>query len=104
MSFFEFMGLKCNSMLMKNKRKDILQLEMIKDDGKLRWIFLLVVVVLVLGNINWLLIVFDKFFRLQIMFIEKDIVEDIIMVISGSWGVLMDRLFKGMVFGKFILF
>ncbi|KAK4680328.1 hypothetical protein QC764_212140 [Podospora pseudoanserina] len=100
MSLFESMGLKRNSMSMKNKRKDTLQPETTKDDGKSRRTSLLAAAVSALGNTNRSSTVSDKSLRLQTTLTEKNIVEDTTTVTSGSWGAPTDRSSKESMLSK----
>ncbi|KAK4179079.1 hypothetical protein QBC36DRAFT_87452 [Triangularia setosa] len=99
MSLFESMGLKRNSLSMKNKKKDTLQPETTKDDGKTRRTSLLAAAVSALGTTNRSSTMSDKSLKLQTALMDKDIADDT-TVTSTSWGAPTDRSSKESMLSK----
>ncbi|KAK0739690.1 hypothetical protein B0T21DRAFT_410022 [Apiosordaria backusii] len=98
MSLFESMGLKRNSISMKNKKKETLQAETTKDDGKTRRTSLLAAAVSALGTANRSSTVSDKSLKLQTTLADRDTVDDTIT--STSWGAPTDRSSKESMLSK----
>ncbi|KAK4199902.1 hypothetical protein QBC40DRAFT_254631 [Triangularia verruculosa] len=99
MSLFESMGLKRNSLSMRSRKKDALQQETTKDDGKSRRTSLLSAAVSALGNTNRSSMVSDKSLKVQTIIMDKEAAEET-AITSPTWGVQTDRSSKESMLSK----